>query len=192
MNILIDIIGAVIICGLLMLTIFAVNGNVSSFTLKNQMDLVSEENLSTMATMIDSDLRKIGYGWGNPSTAIIPGSCDSTRISFRSDIDNNGAVEIVSYSIGTTSQLGATLNPRDFKLIRQAGNQQTSAALGLTTFRLKYYNALGQLLSYPITTSLVKGIEVSLKAEGTFPVDTSYAWTTVVDRVYPINLRVPN
>jgi hypothetical protein len=187
MNILLDIIGAVIICGLLMLTIFAVNGNVSSFTMKNQMDLVSEESLTTMANMLDSDLRKIGYGVSTPWTAIAV--CDQTHLSFYSDINNDGGIELVQYSIGTTSQMGKTLNPRDFKLIRQVGNQTISAALGLTTFRFKYYGAWGDSLTSP-SPGTVKSIEVSLRAEGAFPVDTTYAWTTLVDRIYPMNLML--
>jgi hypothetical protein len=183
MGAILDLVGSAIIAGLLLLMLMSVNNNVSEFTILNGLSASAQENLVELATEVEYDFRKIGFRVGNPNTAII--SCDSTSISFRSDIDNDMTLDTVSYSLGQPAQMTSTLNPNDRKLIRTVNAAQISSSLGLTLFRLRYYDSSG---NSTWTASAVKGLEVALQVESPFPVDTTYARAFWRTRIFPKNL----
>ncbi|RJQ47852.1 MAG: hypothetical protein C4534_00500 [Gaiellales bacterium] len=183
MSAVLDLIGSFIIGGLLLMMVLSVNTNVSQFSVQNGMELSSIENMAELTQEIEFDFRKIGYRAPNPSAALV--RCDSTMIAFLADLDNNGTADSVVYSLGAPSQVGGTCNPRDRKLLRQVGAQRINSSLGLTSFRLRYFDAAGNLTSTP---SAVKSIEVSLQVESPFAVDGAYAVSTWNTRIYPRNL----
>ncbi len=184
MSAILDIVGSFIVGGLLLMMILSVNGNVSQYSIENGLELSAQEGLVEFVEEIENDFRRIGYHVSNPSTAIT--DCDSTSITFSSDIDNNGTVEVVSYSSGTTDQVGGTQNPRDFPLTRQVGEQQVSNSLGLTQFQLRFYDASG---SQTWTPAAIKSIEIILQVESPFPVENTYAQANWTGKIYPRNLQ---
>jgi hypothetical protein len=179
-----DIIGAAVIVGLLFLTIFAVDNNVTTFAKKNHLDLIGEESLAQMISQLDWDLRKMGYRVSRPDCTVI--AFDSNMVKFRSDIDNNGVMDIVEYYVGAAGQMGTTQNPRDFILYRKVGNQTSGAALGVTRFKLQFYKYNNAPANNP---SEVSSVEILLRVESPFPVDTTYSWTSVKGRLHPRNLQ---
>jgi len=183
MSTILDLVGSAIVAGLLLLMLMSVNSNVSEFTILNGLSATAQENLVELTSEVEYDFRKIGFRVSNPSTAII--SCDTTSISFRSDINNDQTLDTVSYSLGLPSQMTSTPNPNDRKLTRQINSTSTSSSLGLTLFRLRYFDANG---NPTWTASAVKGVEVALQVESPFPVDTTYARAFWRTRIFPKNL----
>ena len=179
-----DIAGSAIIAGLLLLAVLSSYTNVNQYAIQNSMDLSVQGNLSEWLQIVQHDFRKIGYRVGNPAWAIQ--SCDTSSISFVSDIDNNGVLDSVTYYLGLPDQVSGTQNPRDRALYRVVGGQQTGGALGITDFQLRYYDDSGNITWTP---SDVKAVEIFIQVESSFPLDTTYAWSSWRGVIYPLNLQ---
>jgi hypothetical protein len=184
MGSILDLIGSFIIGGLLLMMILSVNNNASQFAIENGQQLSAQENLAELAGEIDYYFRKIGYHVPIHSASIL--TCDSMSISFQADVDNNGSVDTVAYSVSIPGLMRGTINPNDRKLIRQIGSSPVTNSLGLTDFKLRYFDNTG---NPTLTTTAIKSIEISLRVESPFPIDENYAQCTWKTRLYPINLQ---
>ena len=175
----IDIIGSTIIGGLLMLVLLRTNAAAVENTYLNGQDLVVQENLTTVVEILESDFRKIGYckDWTkipDPSKAIL--LADSTSIKFLTDINNDGNVDTLYYYLGPASGLSGTPNPRDRLLYRVINNETPrSANLGVTEFKLLYFNSFDDSLSFPINTpGEIASIQISVRVENTDAYNNKY------------------
>jgi hypothetical protein len=153
---LIDILGSSLIGGIILMILFRMNdASVESHYLSSG-ELIVQSNLVEIVELLEHDLRKIGYceDWEKipqPSEAIIEAT--DTSISFLTDVavskavqTGDGNVDILKYWIGkpTDSEVANTPNPKDRMLYRQVNSDTPlSANLGLTQFKLRYFNALG-------------------------------------------------
>lgn len=152
---LIDILGSTVIGGMLLMILLRMNDKAVENTYYNGAELMVQENLVATVELLEHDFRKIGFckKWNvlpDPSHAII--AADSTSISFLTDLDNNGVVDTLHYYLGPTSELSNTANPRDRILYRVENSQSPKGSnLGVTQFRLTYFDALGNQLPFPIT-----------------------------------------
>ena len=165
-----DIIGSVIIGGLIMLILFRLSDAASQNTYNNGQELTVQTDLTTIVEILENDFRKIGYCEDyskipDPSKAII--SADSTSISFLIDVNNTGNVDTLHYYIGPTSELSSTPNPNDRLLYRVInGETPKSIALGLTEFKLLYFDPLGDTLNFPIASpGEIASIQISIQVE---------------------------
>ena len=175
----IDIIGSTIIGGLLMLVLLRTNAAAVENTYLNGQDLVVQENLTAVVEILESDFRKIGYckDWTkipDPSKAIL--YADSTSIKFLTDINNDGNVDTLYYYLGPASELSGTPNPRDRLLYRVINNgTPRSANLGVTEFKLLYFNSFDDSLSFPIATpGEIASIQISVRVENTDAYNNKY------------------
>jgi hypothetical protein len=152
----IDIMGAIIIGGFLLLNILSFQGRTTEQMYYFNDDVIVQRHLADVSGIIEHDFRKIGYcadpmRLPDPSQAIL--AADSTSITFLSDYDANGTPDTVRYALGPINALTSTPNPRDRVLVRSisgTGGQRVEHAC--TAFRLIYYNALNALIPFPITT----------------------------------------
>lgn len=190
-----DILGSVIIGGVLMSIAFRFSDSITERTYNNSGELTIQQNLATAAQIIEYDFRKIGYcaDWTlipDPTKAIL--YADSSEIKFYSDIDSDGNVDSLHYYLGSTSELSSTANPRDRLLYRVLnGEQHKSANLGITEFRLVFFDALGDTLRPPIgINGGIVSIEINLTVENTDAYDQKYSkafWRQI--RMVSRNLR---
>ena len=181
MAVLVDIIGAAIIVGILLLAIFGLNVNISQANSNKTFSLITQTNAVTIAQMMESDLVKIGYR--APAPAILTAREDSIR--FSADLEDDGIVHTVVYAIGPASMLGSTRNPRDRMLYRTDNGATIAANLGLTDLSFTYFDNAGDTTVSP---TLVNSINVKFRIESSEPVDTSYASVFWEKRIYPRNL----
>lgn len=190
-----DILGSVIIGGVLMSIAFRFSESITEKTYNNSGELTIQQNLAISAQIIEYDFRKIGYceDWTlipDPTKAIL--YADSSEIKFYSDIDSDGIVDSVHYYLGPISELSSTANPRDRLLYRVLnGEQHKSANLGITQFRLVYFDALGDTINPPIGhNGGIVSIEINLTVENTEAYDQKYSkafWRQI--RMVSRNLR---
>ncbi len=120
-NVILDILGSIVIFGILMLTLFRISESASANTYKGSGDLVTQQNLSSIIQVLEYDLRKIGYcaDWLKipaPNLSIL--HVDSTELKFLTDLDEDGDMDSLFYYLGPTSELTNTPNPRDRFLYR--------------------------------------------------------------------------
>ena len=101
-----DIIGSVIIGGIVLVSLLNTNTNAVQNTYSYGADVIVQQNMAALVDTIDSDFRKIGYSSIlttvlNPTKVII--SADTSTIKFLSDVNNNGTIDTVYYYLGTTN-----------------------------------------------------------------------------------------
>jgi hypothetical protein len=180
---LLDIVGSVIMGGLLMVILLRTNSSATENTYNYSGDVVIQQSLSNLVNgYVDSDFRKIGYSSDQSldrTTAIT--YADTSGVTFKSDIKNNGTICTIKYYLGPKSQLAGTTNPNDMILYREVtapGQDTVWRFPGVTIFKLLYFgsnNGQDVLLSSPvaITSSIVK-IQIYVKMESAIPYSGNY------------------
>jgi hypothetical protein len=177
---LLDILGSIIIGGVLMSIVFRLTDAATEKTYNNSGELALQQNLATVAQIIERDFRKIGYcaNWNklpDPSKAIL--MADTSGIKFLTDIESDGNLDSIYYYLGPTSELSGTENPRDRLLYRvvNADNPQ-EANLGVTHFHMIYYDALGDTIYHPILNNgEISSIEINVTVENVAAYDENYS-----------------
>lgn len=187
---LMDIIGSTFIMGILILAVVAVNASVSDWTFGSTSTLNAQTNAVEVARLIEWDFLKIGYAV--PDTLPKISLADSTRLTFYADLDRTGTIDTVRYyTKNPVSRVG--LNPNTFVLYRLTNSEpEAGSNLGMTLFRLAYYDSLGNKLSMPVTTpARIRSIEAAFMVESIIPSmegDTTYPGAYWEKRIYPRNL----
>jgi type II secretory pathway component PulJ len=177
---LIDVLGATIVGGLLLLILWRLDDSAVENTYVYNSELMVQENLVSVVQLLEYDFRKIGYcaDWEkipDPSKAII--MADSNSIKFETDINNDGNVDTLYYYLGPKSELSNTPNPNDRLLYRVVNNETPrSANLGIVQFNLIYFDALGNKLNFPITQpGEIYTIEINITVENPAAYDNNYS-----------------
>jgi hypothetical protein len=173
-----DIITSTVIGGLLLLMALRLNAQAIETNAIYQGNLNLQEGLIALVDIVESDFRKIGYCKDftritPPNIAIV--SADSTSIKFLTDIPANpsdmgdGFVDTICYSLGTVSV--NPNNPRERFLYRVVNGQATKGwSLGVTRFCLRYFDALGDTIPFPVSDpKLIYTLEVNISMESAAP-----------------------
>ncbi len=194
-QVVIDLIGSMILFGWLLLTSIRISVANSENLQTYGGELLVQENLVEVTKLLEYDFRKIGFCLEpnlipDPTRAIL--LADSTRIKFLSDVDldgtgPDGTVDSVYYYLGPVSELASTQNPRDCLLYRVINTETAKGAnLGVTQFKLSYFDAQGNVLALPITglnLQKIQTIQISLILENvtaselaeTAPINTQFS-----------------
>jgi len=201
MSTMLDMVGAAILFGVLILAVGRVQGNLNSTMYQNTFNLNTQGEAVLMARIIEYELAKAGYGVSGNKISV----ADSTRIAFQGAMRYGGAVDSISYYTGIADS--TTMNPYDFKFVRYArsAGSALSQRVGMTYFRLFYYDTTNTMMSTPVTGSsnlaAIRSIRVKFRVESLEPItsavtgDTSYnarynavSWEKLI---YPRNLGKP-
>ena len=161
MNILLDLMGSSLIAGILFLLIFKLNLYSSTANYYSDNELRLQQNVKTLAEVMNYDLRKVGYKYNG--TAIV--TAEPTRIQFYADMDapgtfGHGVMDFVEYYLGDSTEATGTLNQKDKVLYRIINNTDTlgGPTLGLVDLKFSYLDAHG------LTTAFLDSIKY-VKAE---------------------------
>ena len=184
-----DIIGSMIIGGILMMLVWRLSDASTEKTYNNSGELTIQQKLLVLAQMIEFDFRKIGYcnSWNavmdprtkqafNSSQAII--YADETSITFYTDLyPYDGILDSVRYYLGPTSECASTPNPRDRILYRVENNTTAMPSnLGVTDFRMTFFDVNDDSISTPVLTrGLIKSVEINITVENVAAYDEKYS-----------------
>ncbi len=192
---LIDILGSITIGGMLFLILFKLNDNAIENNYMYCGEVMVQENLVSVVTLLEHDFRKIGYcsNWEkipDPSAAIL--LADSTEIKFLTDVDKDANIDTMHYYLGTTNELSATPNPNDRPMYRVVNNATpVGVNLGVTEFSLTYFDALGNLITSPVTVpGQIYTMQINIMVQDISGYDQQYAssfWRQI--RLVARNLR---
>lgn len=178
---LLDIIGSMLVSGLLLLTALRMNEQARVNTFNSQANLTVQENLTSIVENLEWDFRKIGY-CANPNVQpknymyITHG--DSDDITFVADLENKGVLNTVRWYLGN-DPIDGTPNPRVRMLYRVVDGKSSGANLGVTQFELHYFDTVGDTVYPPFDApSTVKLIEVTIRVEPTALYGGAYNDTT--------------
>lgn len=201
-----------IIAGMLMIAVIMMNINLSSSSTELTLTQTTKQHVQTITDMITYDIPKIGFAMNDKVTADIydhPISgkyrmievADSNRIVFNSDIDNDGTIEKVTWQF-TTNAVTTSENPDDYILLRKVGTDETEITLGVTHFRIRYYDLYGEpqagKMSTPVASAdleSIRQIEIKLVVQSRQKVrynvnsDGRYVTSAWEKRFTPRNLQ---
>lgn len=176
---LMDIIGSMIIGGIILMNLANLNSNISNNSYFYGSNKNAQVDIVIVASMIDRDFNLIGYNGNynmlmNDSTIIFG---DTSSIQFLSDIDNNGSFDTVYYYVSNTDALAHTPNPRDRILYRKINSQPTKIiGNNVTEFRLEYFDGLMNKIPSPINFNPnVNFIRIAFRVESSFPINDLFA-----------------
>ena len=177
---LLDILGSIIIGGLILLILFRLNASATSNLYNNNSEANVQSAMISVTTVLEDDFRKIGYckDWtqiADPTKSIL--YADTSSIKFLTDVNNDGIVDTLYYYIGPTSELLNTPNPRDRLLYRVVNSAvPKSSNVGITKFKLTYFDTFGNvIISNPISpTSKIQKIQIDLQVENPEPIGSTY------------------
>lgn len=173
-----DILGAAIIGGLLLLNLLKMNENVYQVDNATGHDVNLQVEVVNVADVIESDFNKIGYCADpekiNDDPKVIFGDTSSIRFIF--DVDKNGSYDTVFYFVSGTSAVSSTPNPRDRILYRKVNSDfPFILSNNITEFKLQYLDAFKDTLSTPLSSpSLANYIKISFRVEDPFAYDEKY------------------
>lgn len=173
----IDILGATIIGGIVLMNLLNMNQNVVQSESMFGHDKSLQVDVVILATIMDRDFGLLGYCGDYTkmdSTAIIYG--DSASIRFLADVDNNGIFDTLYYFTSDTSALSHTPNPRDRILYRQLNsNPPFVVANNITEFNLKYLDTFSNEQTIPIDLNkIVNYIRIAFKVEDPYAYNEEY------------------
>lgn len=187
MAVMLDIIGAALLVGMLMVTILNVNMNMTLETYKSASEFHTQTEMIQLARIMEFDLYKAGYGVSKP--AIV--AADTSYIKFRANLkDVGGARDSVEYILGTPVTYSS--NPRDRHLLRVENISRVSISYSVTRFRLTYYNGRDSVIPTPVSLAnldSIRAIKIYLTLESPEPYDSSYAGAYYEKMIYPRNLQ---
>lgn len=169
---LLDILGSTLIGGMLFMILLRINDAAVENTYINGGEYIIQSNLVEIVQLLEHDFRKIGYckTWNkipDPTKAIL--SADTSSITFLTDVDNNGFVDTLHYYLGSDTTLSITSNPNDRLLFRVVNNEpEIGANLGVTRFKLTYYDSLGDTIYAPVAQpGEIHNMQIDIKVENT-------------------------
>lgn len=190
---LLDIVGAMIIGGLMILSMNSFNQTASENSSNYHSDLISQQNLVSIVEMLEHDFSRIGY-CENTDSILSPEDmityADSTKIKFWTDVAisssnfrGDGNKEELIYELGP--DVNGTPNPNDKLLYRYiSGTNKDASNLGITEFKISYFNNMNNKLPHPIDTKLISYMQIDLRVEDCYGYDTDNSEKSHVEK-YP-------
>lgn len=159
MNFLMDLMGSSLIAGILFLLIFKMNMYTSNANYYSDNELKLQQNVKTLAEIINYDLRKIGYKYDG--TAIV--NAESDNIQFYADLDapgtfGHGVIDFVEYYVGDSTEASGTQNQRDKILYRVVNHTDTlgGPTLGLVDLKFSYLDSHGIITTFLDSIKYIK------------------------------------
>ncbi len=145
MNTIMDILGSTIIGGMILLLIIKLNLFMSETSYSSDAELRLQQNTKTLAEIMNSDFRKIGYKVD--TTPIL--SAQKERFKFVGDLERPGTagygtVDTVEYFLEDSTFSSGTTNIHDKILVRVLNNKDTidGPSLGLVKMEFSYLDSV--------------------------------------------------
>ena len=187
MSVMMDIIGATVLVGMLMLTVMNININMNSETYRTATEFHTQTEMIQLARIFEFDVYKAGYAVVKPAIVV----ADSSYLKFRTNLLNiAGRRDSVEYLLGTP--VTNSSNPNDKHLLRVENVSTVSISYSVTQFRLTYYDGRDSVMATPVSGALrdsIRSIRIQLRLESPTLIDGSYAGAYYEKLIYPRNLQ---
>lgn len=166
-----DIVISLSIGGIFLAMLIGFNGTLSEEAVAQTVKMMAQTNLTAATDIIDYEFRKMGYLVTTPDSSII--TADSMKIKFKGDVDRNGTLDTVTYSLDSAPSGNANKNTH--MLYRTVNStKRQSMNVGITRFRLWYYDANNLPLTSPVSRpSQIKSLKIAINIESTVPYKVS-------------------
>ena len=184
-----DVVGSIIIGGIVILIFANLNLSIGVSASENLYSGIMQRGLTSATELIEYDFYKIGYRNSGNKIEI----ADSNEIKFYSDIDNDGVLDEINYFLGDAESFTETSNPNDFLLTREKNNENPAASIPVVYFKLTYYDSLGQKIDYTLLSSQserdkIKTLGIRMKCESADMIDDHYEAVEWEKTIKPKNI----
>ncbi len=180
----IQLTGTFLIAGLFILSILGMNFQLLETSAMNNMQTMAQDNITEIASILEYDIRKAGYGVPSGTTAILAIS-DST-IRFLADIDQNGTPDTLNYRLSDTAAPSGTDNPNDRYLYRSVNGTENDVGVGLTALGFEFFDASGAATAVLADIRLIR-FEITVQT--VFSYNETYGTATWQSQISPKNLE---
>ncbi len=186
MTTVLDIVGATILAGVLMLMVLQMNAKMTDTDFEANLEVGTQEEVTFIKEIIEHDFYKVGY---HASCAIL--LADSTRFTFLSDMSNTGVIDTVRYYV----RPGIVASNTNLKALCRVVGTGPESKLGITMLKLAYWGSDGAPKTCPVDSGSladITSIKIQLAVESPYKVettDTSRAMTYWEGFISPKNLR---
>ncbi len=168
MPVVLDIIGAMLIGGMMILIIM----NANMITRDAMAYYTSEEIVHNMiytnAIILENDIRNMGSGLDIAQSSIIDAREQS--LTFRTCLRPDDVTPVtIRYYLGDVTELDNTDNPNDRYLYRQI-DLNPPQIIGIVTYlEFKYYDTNNSIMPFPITSpSNIRMIEITMNVQNPY------------------------
>ena len=169
MSALLDVLISILMGGMLLLNVLGAQDVVAEDSSMYQGDVLVQEMLITQVQYVEGEFRNMGYGIPPGQPAIV--AAGDSSISFLTDIDRDGTIDTLSYTLGPTSELSTTQNEMDRYIHRQVNSGQSTTPAVVTYFHLRYLTVTGDTLPGPVTgpdLGRIKEVEISMEVQNPY------------------------
>lgn len=149
MNTLLDLLGSYLIGGFVLVGVIGLVLFVSTRSQDTKLEEIAQVSITEVGKVIEYDFNKVGYRVESGSKVV---SLNDSTFSFAADLDNNGSVDTVTYSVKKAA-VGKTLRRYASNITHKTWDMPVNNA---------NINGLDSLGVKTLTASRVKGIEVSI------------------------------
>jgi len=160
----IDLIGSLIIGGLLLLALVGFSAFYTLSTHSNNVSQIEQRNLTEFGRVLEHDFNKIGYRVASGERIVV---MDSTLIRFRADLNNDGVVDSVAWvRSGARPNLVLTrhtsLSPRaDFGIRVKDFSLMGYSPAGIATLSPSQIQAIVVKILFEKPVSLIEGFDLA-------------------------------
>lgn len=195
MGSMLDMVGAAILFGVLILAVGRVQMNLNQTMAQNTFNLSTQSEAISVARLIEYEVSKAGYGVTGSKICV----ADSQSVVFKGAMTYGGTVDSIAYYMGAPDT--TTMNPNDFRFVRYAKSSGAlSQRLVMTQFAISYYDSTHTKMATPvagINLSAIRGINIRFRVESAEPVTDvardlpNYSAVSWEKLIYPRNLGKP-
>ncbi len=189
MNYILQIIGAGIIGGFVMLMILQLNYGFLNTSHAYLSDENTQSNLYSLAEIIEDDFNLIGYRVDNPNARILSLENDSLGLTYQTDLNNDGFIDQVRYYTNA-SAANSTSNPNDVFLYREVNGDSKLVGI-VTRFRIWTYNLEGKYTNAPLSIKKIRyeiAVQSNEKVYDRYSIQDRYSGGYIVRTIQPSNL----
>ncbi len=175
-----------IVGGLLIVSLVVLNNRMLKSSANSTYDLISKDYIETINQIFTFDMQNLGYG----VTGKMITQASEHSITFKSDLKNNGHVNVVTWKYDAGSPDTKTENPNDHPLYRITDGVQTTMHAGVSAFRLSYILSDNKEVFNPVHTDQIRQVRIHLVSESPYKYGGHYE-KSVWDRLFtPANLHL--
>ena len=178
-----SLISSFIIGGILLLMMLKVNVSMVETSAESMNDQLAKQNIDVVAQIISYDMRKVGFGTGDSSIV----TANVNEISFRTDLEDDMAINQITWRFDNTNPNTYTPNPHDYILTRRVDGVDEPIYMGVTNVTFKYMDELNNVTTQP---NQVRKIHVRVECQSSEPVDGTYQKAMWEKTFVPINLNM--
>jgi len=192
MSTMFDIVASSVLFGILILAVARMQGNLNSTLYQNTYNTTMQTTAVEIARQIEYDFTKVGYRVTGRKILV----ADSSKLRFCGALTYGGPVDTIEYFWSEYPDT-TTINELDRRLIRATTlGGPISQRLGVTEFRLSYFDTLNRLIPTPVTglakLAAIRSIKAQIRFESFEPIpeaDSSTYFAVNWEKIiYPRNL----